>query len=379
MNSIADRPISSLITIDDSLSLINRTGAYFIARELVQEFASISRIRRWRTWGSMPRIDILRKIIGRLMLKELEWLSDKPSLLCPTNDESLFSLYLDPLYVLRNKLESRDVVLCHDIGPISHPHLYYPETIKLYNQAYRKIAETKPGVVFVSETSRREFARVFGDDFRFLESIPLYLRNSLSIGEAEPVSGIGKRFLLTVGALECRKNHKLTIEAYRDSKFIDRGIELVICGSKGDAAEQIHELSKQIDGVTVLGYVSDMQLRWLYQQATAFVLPSQFEGFGMPALEAAAFGLPLVISQDSAMMEAVNGLGVAVDHQSSTDIARGIESILSMDSNQRQTLSERLINCAAQSSQEVFLQRWRKLIIRETSSRALFNTQVHIR
>lgn len=355
--------IQNYFTVDDSLSLINRTGAFYIARELVKAFASISKVRRWRLWGDSLKIDLLRKVYARLMLKELNLMQDSERLMWPEDKSSKFTLYLDPLYVLRNKLKKNDVVLCHDIGPISHPHLYYPETVALYKKAFHKIRARGCGVVFVSEFSKSAFISAFGTEFRFLQSIPLYLRSNLAQVTPKPVDGLNGPFFLSVGALEDRKNHAKTIEAFQNGRFFERGFQLIICGSRGDSAEKIKKLVNETEGVRLLGYVTDGELSWLYQHAELFVLPSQFEGFGMPALEAAAFGLPLVISKNNALNEAVNNLGEEVDHTSSTDIARGIDTVLSLSTFQKEGLSQQLMACAKASSQERFINLWTKLIL----------------
>ena len=92
----------------------------------------------------------------------------------------------------------------------------------------------------------------------------------------------------------------------------------------------------------VLGYVSDAQLRWLYKEASAFVLPSLLEGFGMPALEAALHGLVPIISRDSALAEAVNGLAIHVDPLSVSDIGEAMESVLALDERRRDELKSAL-------------------------------------
>lgn len=349
-------------TLDDSLSLINRTGAFYIARELVEAFSGVSKVRRWRLWGDSLKFDLLRKVYARLMLKELNFMQDSEKWLWPEDKSSAFTLYLDPLYVLRNKLKRNDVVLCHDIGPISHPHLYFPETVALYKKAYIKIRASRCGMVFVSEFSKSAFVDAFGSDFRFLQSIPLYLRSNLAEVTAKPLESLNTPFFLSVGALEDRKNHAKTIEAFENGRFFERGFQLIICGSRGDSADKVKKLVSETPGVRLLGYVSDGELSWLYQHAQLFVLPSQFEGFGMPALEAAAFGLPLVISKKNALNEAVNNLGEEVGHTSSVDIARGIEAILSLNTVQKLAMSERLQACAKDSSQEKFINLWSKLI-----------------
>ena len=352
------------LLIDDSLSLINRTGAHFIARDLVGEFGAGALVRRWRRFGAALPAPLPRKLLGRLMLKEMQWLGSRGVGAWPEPSRVL-RLFLDPLYVLRARLQPSDIVLCHDIGPITLPGIYAPGVVALYREAYAKLAAARPGMVFVSHASHAAFVAEFGERFRFLRSIPLYVRHGSAEGPAEPVAGLAAPFFLSVGALEQRKNHLRTIEAFARSGLAASGMSLVICGARGDAAEAIEHLAARTPGVVLPGYVSDAQLRWLYRQATAFVLPSLLEGFGMPALEAALYGLIPIVSRDSALTEAVGGLGLPVTATDVDDIARAMQRLHAIDAAERRAWGERLVAFARGATHERFIGAWTQLLAQE--------------
>jgi glycosyltransferase involved in cell wall biosynthesis len=349
------------LLIDDSLSLVNRTGAHFIAKDLVGHFGDGALVRRWRLFGAqMPR-QLLRKLLARAMLLELRWLGARPAARWPERGDAL-RLFLDPLYVLRAELDASDIVLCHDIGPLTHAELYLAQTVRWYQAAYRRIRKRRPGLVFVSETSQAAFAARFGRDFRFMRSIPLYVRAETDGGAQEAMPGITPPFLLSVGALERRKNHAATLRAFALSGLAGAGVGLVLCGSRGDATAQVEEQVAQTRGAVLPGYVSDAQLRWLYRQASAFVLPSLLEGFGMPALEAARHGLIPIVSGDSALNEAVGGLGLAVDPHSPAQIAQAMRQVHALPAPERAAWQQRLREHARGATRERFLQQWEALI-----------------
>jgi glycosyltransferase involved in cell wall biosynthesis len=302
------------------------------------------------------------------MLRELTMLGTSDKFLWPEPKERpLKRLFLDPLYVSRSSLERSDIVLCHDIGPISHPRLYGPGTEESYQRAYSKIAAARPGIVFVSKGSQRAFEAQFGLDFRFLKAIPLYVRAGSSNGQSEPVPGVQRPFFLTVGALETRKNQLTAIEAFERYGFAEQSISYILCGSRGAGAEKIEAKAAQTPGVKVLGYVTDGQLRWLYKEASAFVLPSLLEGFGMPALEAALAGLIPILSRDSPLSEAVNGLGIEVDPHSVSEIGTAMKSVLALDEKTRDELKKALITHARSATREKFLADWKDLLNAELS------------
>jgi glycosyltransferase involved in cell wall biosynthesis len=352
------------LLIDCSLSLINRTGAHYIAQDLALAFGGKGIVRRWRLLRQELPDGIARKIFGRLMLREIALLGTSSRFLWPEPKAvKLKRLFLDPLYVSRSRLESSDIVLCHDIGPVSHPELYDGATVGAYEKAYTKIAKAQPGIVFISNASRLAFGARFGTDFRFLKTISLYVRSGSSLaGHSEPIPGIQRPFFLTVGALETRKNQRTAIEAFGRYGFAKRNASYILCGTRGAGTEDIVATAARTPGVKVLGYVSDPQLRWLYQEASAFVLPSLLEGFGMPALEAALHGLVPIISRDSALSEAVNGAAIQVNPHSVSDIGAAMESVLALDEERRKELKNALIVHAQSATRERFLAAWEDLI-----------------
>ena len=354
------------LLIDCSLSLINRTGAHYISEDLAVAFGDRGILRRWRLLAQQLPTGIKRKVIGRLMVREIALLGTSSRFLWPEpRAVKLKRLFLDPLYVSRSRLEPSDIVLCHDIGPVSHPELYDSGTVGAYDKAYAKITAAQPGIVFVSNASQRAFEARFGTDFRFLRTVSLYVRTGSLTGHSEPIPGVQGPFFLTVGALETRKNQQTAIEAFGRYGFARRGLSYILCGANGAGAEEIRATAARTPGVKMMGYVSDPQLRWLYKEARAFVLPSLLEGFGMPALEAALHGLIPILSRDSALAEAVNGLAVQVDPLSVSDIGEAMEAVLALDDKKRNELRNALMVHAQSATREKFLAEWKELISSE--------------
>lgn len=349
---------------ENSLSILNRTGAWHIAKDLCQEFVpEHARVRYWRLGAVAPE-GLARKIAARLMMLEISWLKD--SRLCLIGSKAADGnsrVFLDPLFVLRSELAEKDIVLCHDVGPLSHSFLYDAVTVENYRVAYEKIRRHRPGIVFVSDWSKDNFVTIYGSNFRFLTTIPLYVRTGLFDGSLEALPGVDGRFFLTVGAFENRKNQIAALEAYRDGGFCKQGIKYVLCGSRGDGRDKIIDLAKSIPGTVLPGYVPDNQLRWLYAHAEAFVLPSLLEGFGMPALEAAYMGLLPIVSEDSALVEAVEGVCVQVPPKDTAAIGQAMRRALLRSSAEKAQTSRQLREVASRASKQRFLQDWRSLLL----------------
>ena len=139
-----------------------------------------------------------------------------------------------------------------------------------------------------------------------------------------------ERFILYVGRIYPMKNVRGLVEAF--AKLRDRvPHSLVISGIKHYKTEPdfaaIDEHSLH-DRVIATGFVEEEDLPVLYSMADAFVLPSLYEGFGIPLLEAMACGCPIVTSTQGSCPEVVDGAGVLVNPYDTTDIAEGIYRIL---------------------------------------------------
>jgi glycosyltransferase involved in cell wall biosynthesis len=125
-----------------------------------------------------------------------------------------------------------------------------------------------------------------------------------------------ERFLLVVGTLEPRKNLAALIGAYLERR--KRGVELpllVLVGGDGwrDSSIQTMVASAEQSGwVQRLGFVPNEDLPALYSRCEVFLMPSIYEGFGMPLIEAQLCGAPVVHGSHASMVEASGGVGVAV-------------------------------------------------------------------
>jgi glycosyltransferase involved in cell wall biosynthesis len=181
-------------------------------------------------------------------------------------------------------------------------------------------------------------------------------------GDVEPVPGITTPFLLTVGALEHRKNHIRVIEAYSKSGLHERGIAYVFCGARGIGSAEILEKAAQTPGVKALGYVTEPQLRWLYQNGSGFVLPSLLEGFGLPPLEAANRGLVPLVSAGGAQEEAIGGAGILADPTSVDSIRDGLVRLIEMSDEQKRFYLDRATKRCGALTYSRYIAGWKKVL-----------------
>ncbi len=149
-----------------------------------------------------------------------------------------------------------------------------------------------------------------------------------------------EKMILTVGAIQLRKNSARLIEAFEN---LPAEWKLVLAGAaSGFGAEQILqriESSPARDRIQVAGYVSSEELERLYSRAAIFAFPSLDEGFGIPVLEAMAHGVPVITSNCSALPEVAGEAAVLVDPTDVSAIAAALLD-LTTGSEHRHALAE---------------------------------------
>jgi glycosyltransferase involved in cell wall biosynthesis len=167
--------------------------------------------------------------------------------------------------------------------------------------------------------------------------------------------GISREYLLHVGYWQPRKNLERLVRAYRllRDRRPDFSTQLVLCGRR-DAGSELDELARQpaLQGDVILtGSVPDADLAALYQNAAGFAMPSLYEGFGLPPLEAMACGIPVMSSDRSSLPEVLGDAAIYFNPESVEDIASALERLCS-DSDLRTQLVRRGLERVKQFSWE---------------------------
>jgi len=144
--------------------------------------------------------------------------------------------------------------------------------------------------------------------------------------------GLAPGFILFVGTLSPRKNVKTVLEAF---EFLVReaGLEarLVLAGARGWLADDLFASianSAARDLVVHLSDLSDSEMAHLYSAAGVLVIPSLYEGFGLPALEAMHCGCPVIASNRSSLPEVVGEAGMLLDPADAIAWADNIKRVL---------------------------------------------------
>jgi glycosyltransferase involved in cell wall biosynthesis len=211
------------------------------------------------------------------------------ALLCPAN--------LAPVAFPRN------VVLIHDAAPLRHPDWYSRAYAAWQRRVLPLIARRALHVITVSEFARAELRELLSVDRVSIVrgGVDPAFSPAADAGRARAGLGLARPYVLCVASQIARKNLSALAPAAR--ALAADGVEVVVAGGRRPqfAAE------KGLGDLRLLGQVPDELLPGLYAGAEAFALPSLYEGFGLPVLEAMAAGTPVVAADATALPETCGG------------------------------------------------------------------------
>ncbi|OQA89887.1 MAG: D-inositol 3-phosphate glycosyltransferase [Elusimicrobia bacterium ADurb.Bin231] len=236
------------------------------------------------------------------------------------------------------------LMLC-DVSFLVNPAWFSRRFRYVYGILIPLVARKALKIITISQSSKNEIMKYLSIDQDKISvvnpAIDTVFDTRISANSHKMLAelNINRPYILFVGSIEPRKNIAKLMQAYRSIKeknYIPH--ELVIVGSgHTNFADAGIEL---LNGIKCLGYLSDTELKTLYQNAEAFVYPSLYEGFGLPPLEAMACGCPVVTSNVSSLPEVCGDASVYVDPCSIDSIADGMYSVLSNE-NLRKSMIEK--------------------------------------
>ena len=253
------------------------------------------------------------------------------------------------------------VVTVHDLAYLVFPDHFTNIDKKRLDYHTKRAVNMADEIIVPSEATKKDIIKYYKiekDKIHCIHhgTVPFddkKLAESSKKGDFESKINNYKPFILFVGTIQPRKNIERLIEAFekvrnRNEKYAD--LKLIIAGAKGWMSGSIYnkaKKSKYSSDIIFTGGVKNDQLRELYENALMFVLPSLYEGFGLPVLEAMSFGLPCIVSDNSALSEIVDSHALLVDAYSSDDIAQKINMYLNHE-NLRKDYGLRSVENASQ-------------------------------
>ncbi len=334
------------IAVDFQSTQGERTGIGVSALHLVEHIArqapDIEFVRY--TFRNTQNIGVLTRMRWESLHVPLKALRDRPDLVySPGFAPAFFSLV-------------PQVVTVHDLIGMVYPQNLTPAARFYWSRWLPLCVRRAKVVVASSESTRRDIGRYLGRDISKIPVVPLAASGTFRRMDASALSrerlaryGADKPFLLAVGTLEARKNIPNLLTAFAIFKNkTHHPCRLVIagkCGGESGAVARRAQSEGMGADVTLAGYVSDDDLNLLYNACLGYVLPSLYEGFGLPALEAMSCGASGLVSNVSSLPEVAGDTALYFEPRDVRDIAGALERFC-LDDTLRKNLSERALDRA---------------------------------
>jgi glycosyltransferase involved in cell wall biosynthesis len=226
------------------------------------------------------------------------------------------------------------VVTMHDVAPVVLPDPRRSRWWKNLRWRRRYAVTARRATVIMADSAftAHEVGRVLGFPFRRIRVTPL-AADDLPVppvaGDAAALArlGVSSPFLLAVGAADRRKNLALLYGAMQRVVGSNLPASLVLAGPRRGCDPPAPSAA----WVRTLGFVSDSDLAVLYRRATALVMASTYEGFGLPVLEAMRLGGPVICARASSLPEVAGDAAAWFDPYDEVDLAATITRVLSDD------------------------------------------------
>ena len=230
------------------------------------------------------------------------------------------------------------VVTIHDLAYFRDPSIMGQAHGDALRHWTRLALDRASTVITVSENTKRDVEELGIDPgrIRVVHGVgSITPEPEIDLRQAEAVRrdlGLPNRYILFVGTLQPRKNVPMLLRAYARLKAESRlPHKLVLVGQKSSSTLEVESLIVElglVDDVVITGYVEAWHLPLIYKMADIFALPTLYEGFTMVNLEAMAYGVPIVATENSSIREGVGDSAILVPPDDEAGFARAIRSLL---------------------------------------------------
>ncbi|MCL6096461.1 MAG: glycosyltransferase family 4 protein [Patescibacteria group bacterium] len=337
---------------DNKTGLPNRVGSGEFCYQLLLALSKIDKINEYSIFlpskptSDMPKASPKWKyvVFSSRKLWTLLGLSGKLVL-----GKNKIDVFFSPTHYLPFATSAPSIITILDVS-----YLYYPELFKKKDLYQLKLwggysIKKAKKIITISNSSKNDIIKMYGKKAEDVSVAYPGIKQELSFGQKElSMDELNKKFgikgdyILFVGTLQPRKNLVRLVEAFSRLKDVrpktddlspkSEILSLVVVGKKGWQFEDILNAPKKYgveNRVKFLDSVSDKELPSFYKNALCFVIPSLYEGFGLPVLEAMKYGCPVLTSSISSLPEAGGDAAMYFNPEDVFDIAEKINKVIS--------------------------------------------------
>lgn len=247
-------------------------------------------------------------------------------------NENELDVFYSPTHYLPLNFKTPSVIAILDVSYLHFPNLFKKKDLFMLKYWGKYSIKKSKKIITISESSKNDIINLYKVPAHKIAVIYPGIKevrsNHLSMDDIKEKFEINNKYILFVGTLQPRKNITRLIEAFSKLKT---DADLVIVGKKGWQYEEILEAPRKFEVKNRVKFIEnalDEDLPSLYKNAEFFILPSLYEGFGLPVLEAMNYGCPVITSDVSSLPEAGGDAALYVDPENVEDISKKMQELL---------------------------------------------------
>ena len=219
--------------------------------------------------------------------------------------------------------KTKCITTIHDLAFCVFPHLYSMEERLYLKNSTRRAVKNCSRLIVPSQSTKQDLIKYFSCPPEKIKVINLGFDFPSSKNNFSP-----KNQFIFIGRIEDKKNLINTVRGFKEFLKKHKGYSLLLCGRDGFGAKKIREEARGEPVIKFLGFITQEEKIKLIQESRALLLPSFYEGFGLPILEAQSLRTPLICSDIPSNRE-IAGLGALFFHpRDPSDLARKLEDSL---------------------------------------------------
>lgn len=231
----------------------------------------------------------------------------------------------------------KSVVTIHDLIFERYPDYYKPLDRKIYRRKFQYAAQNADRVIAISQQTKQDLIQFYGVDeskirIVYQDCSSNYYCDCIDDDNVKFIRkkyALNNEYLLCVGTLENRKNQKVLVEAL--SLLKNKDVELVLVGRATPYKDLIEETARKLgvaSRIRIIHGIESRHLPALYLGAKLFCYPSEFEGFGIPILEALNSKVPVITGKGSCFEETGGNAATYVEQHDAKALSNNIEMLL---------------------------------------------------
>lgn len=249
--------------------------------------------------------------------------------------------FFSPFYLRPLLCPVRSAIVLHDISYEAHPEWFDRKSQFILKTLSKLSAEKADAIFTVSEYSKNEIIKYYGTAAEKITVTSLaYDSSSCKAAGAGGVEAVKAKygltkFILNVGTIFTRRHVPEIIEAFGKFAQDEKDVQLCIIGRNRtypfvDIDSRIHEINDRLDSERIVhvDFAEERELMALYIACEAVVYLSDYEGFGLPVVEAQSFGKPVITSRSTSLIEVGGGSVEFVEENKEEDILGSFERVL---------------------------------------------------